>query len=56
MKCTMALHPIGGCLVIAAIRTGPGAFLARAGPARNRVSPLALMMGFTPFLAGEISN
>ena len=35
----MTLHPIGGCLAIDAIRTGPGAVLARAGPARNRVSP-----------------
>ena len=37
-KCSMTLHSEEGCLVNAAIRTGPGVFLARAGPARNRVS------------------
>ena len=37
MKCSMTLHPEDGCLVIATIRTGPGAIHARAGPARNRV-------------------
>ena len=49
MKCSMTLHPEGGCLAIGAIRTGPGAVQARAGPARNRVSP------HTAFIASEAS-